>query len=76
MHEARLRFDFDFPLFLDLMDKRLDEAMGSLEEMGLFDGREYTEEYSERVESELGRLRDIQTSNRNSCEKWSWITWR
>lgn len=61
--------------FHRLLDQRLDEVMAGLERLGIFDGKNYSDDYVRNINAEVERLRLSEKDNRRICAPWSWITW-
>jgi hypothetical protein len=61
--------------FHRVLDQRLDEVMAGLERVGIFDGRNYSDDYVRDIHAEVERLRLSEEDNRGIWASWSWITW-
>lgn len=61
--------------FHRVLDQRLDEVMVGLERVGIFDGKNYSDDYVRGIHAEVERLRQSEIVNRQTCAPWSWITW-
>lgn len=71
----RDRPTFDGDLFHSLLDVRLDEMIGVLAKLQLFQEDVFTDEYMDAIDAELERLEALQMKFRPFCQDWSWITW-
>ncbi|NKE48638.1 hypothetical protein HB662_27980 [Roseomonas frigidaquae] len=66
---------FDSDLFHQLLDERMDEMIGVLIKIKLFDDDIFTEEYMDAIDAELERLALLQKRYRPLCEPFAWISW-
>ncbi|WP_149535755.1 M48 family metalloprotease [Siccirubricoccus phaeus] len=71
----RRKVEFDQRLFLELLDKRMDEMIGVLVKLGLMDLDSYTDEYIDQIDDELARLAELQMRYRPVSAPWAWISW-
>jgi len=72
---ASERWDMDGVKFHALLDDRMEEMMEVLEDIGLFDPKQFTAAFDRRIDREctgLGKLRD---RYRESCAQWCWVEW-
>lgn len=71
--DERGRFDGD--AFHRYLDRRLDDAMMALEDLGLFDPKGYSSGFSRGIDREFARLKTLQERYRSDCTQWTWIGW-
>lgn len=66
---------FDADAFHQLLDIRVNEILGALDNMNLFNERTFTDAYMDAIDDELERLKELQGKYRPHCAPWAWITW-
>jgi len=69
------RGTFDGDVFHRYLNVRLDDAMITLESLGLFDPKGYSYGFSRGIDREFARLKILQERYRSDCARWTWIEW-